>query len=396
MRSSIRGATHGAAFLLVASSKTVYNVGAACLTVDAMVMAMYCLIEYNNKQAIPSQGLKDFSISLQAIAATFSTIVVVLSRYPEIWKNLKISQLQETLDALKEELQDCGRLRKWLLVGIGVFGLLACIARGISAYLGTEVILGDRLSFEKTGVAIFAWLIAITVVISSMCFYLVSMLTAAARYLKQPAFKLSAGVVVGFIGVIFTSVAMRFFIKEFLDRRDASSAGQITGQIVFSVAELIMGLFTTTYSFKSGWKKKAKQKMRSSGLFTFFVVGDAVSTWLGYSTITLYSILIDIFLLQSSASKDSTSVCVSDSDSESLALSWTFLTVSWMVAIPATLAYFNYLIKYAKKGYDGFVEALKLPSACFKDGLFAKKEEKDPLISDSKTVSLGSIQYHRV
>jgi len=218
MRSSIRGVAHGAAFLLVASSKTVYNVGAACLTVDAMVMAMYCLIEHNNKQAIPSQGLKDFSISLQAIAATFSTIVVMLSRYPKIWKNLKPSQLKEKLSALQEELQDCGRLRKWLLVGIGVFGLLACIARGISAYLGTEVILGDRLSFEKTGVAIFAWLVAITVVVSSMCFYLVSMLTAAARYLKQPTFKLSAGIVVGFIGVIFTSVAMRFFIKEFLDR----------------------------------------------------------------------------------------------------------------------------------------------------------------------------------
>lgn len=394
MRSSIRGAAHGVAFFLVASSKTIYNVGAACLTVDATVMAIYCLMEHNNNQAIPSQGVENFSISLQIITATFSTIVVMLSRYPKIWKNLKVSKLEKKLSALQEELQDCGRLRKWLLVGIGVFGLLACIARGISAYLGTEVILGDRLSFEKTGVAIFAWLVAISVVVSSMCFYLVSMLTAAARYLKQPTFRPSdKGIVVGLVGVIFTSVAMRFFIKEFLDRQDASSAGQIIGQSVFSLAELIMGLFTVASSFKAGWKDDAKQKMKSSGLFTFFVVGDALTTWLGYSTITLYSILIDIFLLRSAASKDSGSICVSNSDSESLDLGWTFLVVSLVISIPTTFAYFNYLIELAKKGYDGFVKALKSPSACFKGGLFSDRGELDPLLTDSGSLNMTMTQY---
>jgi len=324
--SSPRNLVHFAAFLFVAGSKTIYNFGSACLTVDAAVMSIYCLLEYNNKQATPGLFVEIPNFSLQLIAASFSTIVVMLSRYPAIWNGLTLDKLNEKRTELQEALVDCGRWRILVLGVIGICGFFACVARGISAYLATEVILGERLAlgklpFGEVAVVISAGIAAITVLISSVLFSGVNMLTGAAKFLKDPKEALSnvrgclAFFIMGFwfVGVLLKAVAMRFFIKAFLGRRSSILGAwlpvfQIAAQTAFFVSEFVMGLFTIGSSFEAGWWDSAKENMGSSIFFTGLALGDVVSMWLGYSSITIYDILVDLFLAHPD-SPDNT-VCV--------------------------------------------------------------------------------------
>ena len=393
MRDVVSDVAHKSAFALVAGSKTLYNAGAACLTIDTTAMALYCLTEYSHPKSTPSKSVEGLSIFFQIVAALFSTIVVVLSRYPSIWENLMIDNIKSKWGALCNEVEDCSRSRKILLSMIGGFGLLACVARGLSAYLGTEVILGERLMFTRTGMVICAWIAAITVTISSMCFNLVNMLTGGAKYLKKPTFNISPKVLVWFIGTISNAVAMRFFIKEYLKRRDASSSGQIFAQGVFLIAEFVMGLFTMGSSFEEGWQKKAGTIMKSSILFTFFVLGDAVTSWLGYHAISMYSILVDTFLAHPTDSTDT--FCIVKHSRSDFDLRWTFVALSLLMGVPATFAYLNYLLEPTRKGYDkgkkiynNCVSALKSPLLYCR--FFA--EERKPLLPTEGAYNMPDIQ----
>jgi len=383
--SSPRNFCHGAAFLFVACSKTIYNFGSACLTVDAAVMSIYCLLEYNDKQATPGLFVEIPNFSLQLIAASFSTIVVMLSRYPAIWNGLTLDKLNQKRTELQEALEDCGRWRIFWLGVIGFCGFFACVARGISAYLATEVILGERLALGKSRfgevvVVIPAGIIAaITVLISSLLFNGVNMLTGSAKFLKDPKEALSnirgclAFIIMGFwfIGVLLKAVAMRFFIKAFLDRRSSILEAwlpvfQFVALPAFFVFEFVMGLFTIGSSFEPGWWESAKGNMGSSKLFTALALGDVVSMWLGYSSITIYDILVDFFLAHPD-SPDNT-ICVAEHTNIDLVFRWIFVAASLLLGIPSALTYFNYILQYAKDGYDS------VSAGCCRYALFGRRE----------------------
>jgi len=342
------------AFIFVASSKTLYNIGSAFLTVDATVNAMFCLVNYNNKKALPSKGLEGFNLSLQIIAATFSTLLVMMSRYPAIWDKLSIKNLKDMYEELKDEVSDCGRGRKALLLAIVIFGFLACVARGLSAYLGTEVILRERFTVaEKPAIAVQS-VVGATVMISSMCFNLSNMLTSAAKTINSPK-KISAfKAVFGFVAILTGAVVMRFFIKSFLDRCDASETVQVIGQGVAFFAEFVMGLFTMGASFEGDVFQSTKKNLCSSKLFATMVIGDVITTWLGHTLITLYDVLSDIVIAGSAVGNHQGQLCPSDQSAKTQSTRVAFFVAALVLAVPMVTAYFNYLLSYSKKGYDDF------------------------------------------
>jgi hypothetical protein len=77
-------------FLLIAGSKTLTNIGQACLTVDAMTSAVHCLMTERNITATIDNPDSETHISniCQIIAATFSTGMILLTRIPSIWRKL--------------------------------------------------------------------------------------------------------------------------------------------------------------------------------------------------------------------------------------------------------------------------------------------------------------------
>ena len=353
------------AFILVASSKTLYNVGSAFLTVDATVNAVFCLVNYNDKQALLSKELEGFNLSLQIIAATFSTLLVMMSRYPAIWDKLSIKNLEDMYSELKDEVSDCGRGRQALLLAIGFFGFLACVARGLSAYLGTEVILRERFTVaDKPAIAVQS-MVGITVTISAMCFNLSNMLTSAAKYLNAPK-KISVfKAVFGFVAILTSAIVMRFFIKSFLDRRDASETVQVIGQSIAFVAEFVMGLFTMGASFEGNVFQTTRTNLCSSKLFATLVMGDVITTWLGRTLITLYDVLSDIVIASSAVGNHQGKLCPSDQSAKAQSTRVAFFVIALVVGMPMVAAYFNYLLPYSKKGYDDFC------------GLFSRKRGPD-------------------
>ncbi len=352
-------------------------------------MAFYCLSLYNNKPDSVGKGVEVLNISLQILAATSSTVLVILSRSPKIWENVSIDNIKKKYAELDTELKGCSRKRKGILIFIGLFGVLSCVSRGLSAYLGTEVILHERLKVQTTVTIIVQWLVAVTVTVSALCFNLSNMLTSAAKFLKEPSLKPSVKVFFAFIAILTGAIVTRFFIKEFLHRRDASEVGQIIGQGVFFLAEFIMGLFTMGASYEGDWWTEAKKQLGSSKVFSTIVIADVVSTWLGYASITLYSILTDLVIAGSVAHQND-EVCPADQTSKDFALRVTFLAIAYVVSMPLVVAYFNYLLKYTMTGFETVKKFAGSPKASCR--LFCSPEETDePLLADKGEVNMGPV-----
>ena len=167
-----RNVVHGGFFFLIAGSKTLVNMGQACLTVDATVLALNCLLQYHQPSVNYDKKVEVANITFQIVAAFFSTSIVVLTRYPAVWNTLTLDKLKSTSSKFHNAFSDSSKKAKATLAGIALLGLLSCFARGISAYLGIEVIIGDRLGIGKMPVVVMAWIAAFTVTVSSICFNL--------------------------------------------------------------------------------------------------------------------------------------------------------------------------------------------------------------------------------
>ena len=120
----------------MAGSKSIYNIGQACLTVDATITAVYCLSHYYHKPDVMDKNVEAFNIAMQVLTSSISTIVIVWSRYQPIWDKLSFEGIKNKYSELSDELKECSRLRMALFVVIAAFGVLSCVARGLSAYLG--------------------------------------------------------------------------------------------------------------------------------------------------------------------------------------------------------------------------------------------------------------------
>ncbi len=388
----IKKLAHASAFILVAGSKTIYNVGQACLTVDATVMAIYCLSSYYNKPDAMNKNLEIFSIAMQVFAATISTTVVVWSRYKSISDNLSIEGIKTQYAKLQEELKDCNKKSIALFVSIAFFGVLSCVAPGLSAYLGTEVIFRERFKIINVGVEIAAWIIGITVTVSALCFNLSNMLREAAKYLNKPSFKISFKIVFGFIAVLSGAVVTRFFIKEFLDRRGVNETDQIIAQSVFFLAQFVMDCFTMGSSLKEGWWGAAKTTLKSSLILSTFMFLDVASTWLGYASITLYSILSNVFI-ERSASSHTVMFCPADQTSTDFALRWSFVGLALVIGVPMVISYFNYILDKTEKGYSRMVGFLKSTPTCCRDTLFSNIEsgERKSLLENQGVINVEAV-----
>ena len=382
---TIRKITHASAFVLVATSKTIYDIGAASLTADVTAKALFCLTHYHNKQATPNPGFKGINIGLQVITGILAMILVVISRYPQISKNLSKKGFKEIYHKLNEELVDCSRWRKAALIVIGLFGLLSCVARGLGAHLGTEVIFRERFHLEDSGVDVAAWIVGVIVAVASMCFNWANMLKEAAIYVKDPIFKPSLRTVFCFIAVLVGAVVTRFFIKEYLDRRHASVLGQVAGQSIFFAAEFIMGLFTIAVYLAKSKFEEAKSIMQKSAVFTILMLVDIVALWFAYTMITLYSILVDLFVEQSAVGNHGKNICPADHSAKDLVLRYSFLVASLIISIPATVGYFNYVLPHAKVGYDEAVMALRSPRTWCRQRFFADDQEQEHLLAESNS-----------
>lgn len=375
--SSSRATVQGIFFLLISASKTLVNIGQACLTVDATFLALNCLSQYHEKTIDYDNDVSALNIAAQTTAVIFSTLMVALTRYQSIWKHLNLENLQEEFKNTQNAIKDLPRKRRIALFIIGFLGFLSCVARGLSAFLGVEVILSDRVGLHSSGVIVVGWIALLTVMISAMCFNLSNMLASVAKYLKEPSLSFRPSVMVSMIATVSNAVAMRFFILHFLDRQNANEAGQFIGQSVFTVAEFVMGLFTMVSSFDESWKDNAKETLTHAWPLTVIIVGDAITAWLGYSTITWYSILTDLFLNKQIA-PDFMTACVSNPSNTDFTTRWVFMGLACFIGVPTTLAYLNYLLEYARESYD----KAKNISYCCRYGTF-RSEEKNPILPQS-------------
>jgi len=386
VRKTVYNTLHLTTFLTILTAITIYNVGLACLFVDAAVRALVCLIPNKNKQTF----LFWPNFFLQAAAAFFSINVMLLARCPKIWDRLTRTGLDEIKNEIKTLLKNCG-CSAFALVLIMVAGFVACVARGISAYLGTEVILGERFPLKKNMIMIFSTGIAAILTLNALLFTCVNMLTEAAKFLKAPQdylkeLRVAYGlteynklllfpivILVWLLSSLPNAIGRRFFIKEFLARRalflgDFLIPLQWVGQIIFPFSEMVIGLFTMGSSFKGAWLREGWDRLTSSCLFTFLMFGAGVSTWLAYSSLTIYDGFVDIykefdhpFSANSTALLSaSNATCSIEYTDNAFLIHWGFVGLSVLLGIPATFAYFNYLLKFAKEGYDKL--SSKLPS----------------------------------
>jgi hypothetical protein len=200
------------------------------------------------------------------------------------------------------------------------------------------------------------------------------MMTKAIDYCKNPTLNYQRKDIMPLMGTLSNAIAMRFFILHFLDRQHASNAIQMTGQVIFPLAEFIMGLFTMVASFGDDWKAQAKSNLKHSCLFTGLIAGDGLTTWLGYYTITWYSIFTVTSSPEPALWHNRTKVCPQNENTTDLAKHWTLLGVACLISIPATLSYFHYLLEYAIKNYKDIGEALR--------NRFISSEEHSPLLTN--------------
>ena len=341
-------------FILIAGSKTLTNIGQSCLTVDTLLSTIHCL-SHDKNTTLSSDDIASINLSSnisQIIAAFFSTTMIVLTRYPSIWKKLSINHLSDSKASFYTHY-DTLNFRYTMLLGlISVFGLLSCVSRGISAYLFSEILFKERWKIEKTTTTFFSMLSALTVTISCLCFNFSNMMASAMTYCKKPQLNCKAKDIMPVIATISNAVAMRFFMLHFLNRQQASYGLQITGQILFPLSEFAMGLFTMVASFQEGWQSRMNQNLKYAWLFTCLVIGDGLTTWLGYYTVIWYS----IFTEKSSNpyQTNSTSICQQHENTENITTKIALLGAACIISLPATLSYFHYLLEYAFETYKGW------------------------------------------
>ncbi|MCB1827927.1 MAG: hypothetical protein KDH94_05815, partial [Coxiellaceae bacterium] len=350
------------------------------------VLVLNCLVQYDRENIDYSHRTHLINGFSQAIAAFFSTALVIFTRYPAIWDKLSEQKTRAAIQFLLDEKRVMSRSSKALLSVIALFGFLSCIARGLSAYLFAEILLGDRFGVNPVVVAIIAWLAALTVTLSTMSFNLSNMLSNAARYLKKPTVVFRWDLVISFIATLTQAIAMRFFILTFFDRRQANLTTQIFGQAIFGFAEFVLGLFTMVASFEKGWQQTAKNNMKSAPFLAFIMLGDSITAWLGYSAPTWYSILTSVFLNEPTATLQDVSACSAKASAIDLKLRWSFVGLSCVMGIPATLAYMHYLLAYARSGYERSVDFVKSGYENCRYRLFMKADDGGfPDLSDQET-----------
>ena len=353
-----RDVVHGCFFVLVAGCKTLVTVGQGALTVDTTVRSLNCLESSNHENANYSHFVHHLSIALQVVAIVFSVSIITLTRYPAIWQKLTIHGLYSKFRDLDEAFHSSSKKQKAALIFIALFGIGSCFARGLSGYLSVEVV-GDRLKANAVAIAVCAWVTAISVCVSSMCFNLSNLLSSAIKYIKEPGVSFRPSVMISMIATISNAVAMRFFVMKFLERRHASFVGQIVGQSIFTMAEFVLGLFTMVSSFEHGWKQRAKEALTNGKLLAFLMGGDALTTWLGYSMITWYSILTNLFFGMKNAVDNPPKICKSQPGDPDFIIGWCFMGLACFIGAITTFAYCHYLLEHADRNYQQAVEQVK-------------------------------------
>lgn len=372
-------------FLLILGTRTFYNILSIILTTNTMNRVTYCMLGYPDKRDIPG-WVTPFNYAFIFLVTTFSTNVMLLSRWQKVWKRSDLTELMKEIKGLRKELPDCWKCFILPLMFVGFFGILASVARAIAGYAVMEVVLGEHPWIEKwplgkIAVGVVAIISAAIVSMSSILFHSVNMLNGAAKIFGNPGKFLKGkenepvtcwlvisrsatllSVIV--FGILPRAIAMRFFIKTFLDRRVASLSDpvadgvQITGQSVFFVAELVMGLFTMGSSFEGGWFKKFKEFMSKGTivtnlLFSLILLPGFLSLWYAYSNFTIYDIsvdMVDLFSREAPFPKNST-LCFSANSNKNIWLHRFFYAFSSVFGFLSTIAYYNYILSYSKASY---------------------------------------------
>lgn len=343
-------------FSYIILTRSVVTVGQACFTVDETVLAVSRATS-KNFPALPLLESNNYlSIGLQIISATLSLIGVLLSRGPTNWNRLQTNYFLKKFKELAGTVKKSALHSKLpcffpVFFGFSVLtALLSCTARALSAYLFVARLL-------KPFPVLITYFIGILVVpaifFSALLFNGVNMLNNAAKFIEKPSFSFQLGSALSVFSCISTAVAMRFFILHFFNQFTQNPAYQIPLQILFSVAELMMGLFTMTASFQANWWRETKFLLTQSPLLMGLMVGDTLTGWLGYSLITWYSISTDLLKQVTVLSPP---------------FMFFMLALSAGIALLPSLTYQHYLLSSIADGFFLVKAFLQRPKTTFKNG----------------------------